>query len=281
MKEIDAVPVHIHIGNVDGHHTVTPETLFALIEAYDELFHLLNVKADIQIGVPRKGSWEATFEVLIKYVGISVVVAFVTGLSPEDWAKAGHKTIVGWINRLLTTTVVELPEETPSDFFRKRNKLYERLKADETVASVKLGEASTIPRQDFPLYINELSDEEPVYLGEVELMVSSPDWKGKRSWRGRIVGTGEKMQSFTFDKILTKKFWQRVHQNDLIIRTTEDTLRVQLALHPTEKTKHCIIRVLEYNGEIIDRPLSDAYIAEMYSVRSDNDTTPRLQLKLF
>lgn len=278
---MSAVPIYIHIENVDGNHTVSPATLLVLTDVYEDILEFFDVKASLQIGVPQKGCWEVNIWAIITAIGISPIAAFLTGKSAEEWALLGREALIDLCNQLITKPVALFPADTPQEFYRKRNKLYEQLNSDENISEITIGQTCPVPRQEFPLYIAQLTDEEPVYLGEIELLVSSPDWKGKRSWRGRIVGSDEKMSSFTFNRQSTRNFWRRVEQNDLIISTTEDVMKVQLALHPSDKVKKCIIRVLSYNEEVIDPPLSDSYIYEIYGDRKIEEKDSSAQLSIF
>ena len=65
--------------------------------------------------------------------------------------------------------------------------------------------------------------------------------------------------SFSFDKDLTGKFWEKIKLDSLPLHTT-DVMRVQLIRKPSDRVKYQVIRVLSYNGEEIDQALSNAAI---------------------
>ena len=120
-----------------------------------------------------------------------------------------------------------------------------------------------------------------MYLGETEITVHSPDWKGKRSWRGKIKVLGDTESAFTFDKELTGTFWEKAKLDRLPLHTT-DIMRVQLIKRPSSKVKYSVIRVLSYNGEVIDEPISDEDIHRfaIFSIQSTAMNLPP-QLDLF
>lgn len=79
-----------------------------------------------------------------------------------------------------------------------------------------------------------------IYLGEANITVHSPDWKGKRSWRGKIDILEDSASAFAFDKDLTGKFWEMVKLDALPLHTT-DVMKVQLVKRPTNKVKYLVI----------------------------------------
>ena len=126
-----------------------------------------------------------------------------------------------------------------------------------------MGELFPIPRSNFNLYIVTIPDEKGDYLGKTNISVSSPDWKGRRSWRGKIEILEDAEVSFDFEKDLTGKFWESVRLDTLPLHTPQDTMSVQLIMRPNERVKYRVVRVLKYNDINIDNPISDDDILKL------------------
>lgn len=260
------VNLPIHFGNLQGKHEISSDSLLVLIESYKEISAFFGLNAEIQIGVPEEGGWKTTLAVtgvVISFIGINPISIILTGETSEDWAKKGREFIVKRVNEFVTTKVDELPDEIPRDCIKSKNKIYDQFQTDKCIDSFRLGDSPSIPRNNFHLYIKKLPDEGYIYLGETDITVSSPDWKGKRSWRGNIKIVEDKESSFSFEKELTGKFWEKVKIDALPLHTT-DVMRVQLVHRPTNQVKYLVIRVLSYNEEIIDSPIEDDAIRRVY-----------------
>ncbi len=163
--------------------------------------------------------------------------------------------IVRQINEFITTEATNLSDEIPKECIKPKNKIYQQFQKDNCIDSFKIDDFPAIPKINFQNYIKEIPEEEMIYFGETDITVHSPDWKGKRSWKGKIEILNDKENAFGFDKALTGKFWEKVKLDLLPLHTT-DIMRVQLVKRPTHKVKYLAIRVLKYNEEEIDAPLS-------------------------
>ena len=243
---MEPVNLPVHFGNLQGKHEINSDSLLVLIESYKEISELFGLNVEIQIGILEEGGWKATLAVIgavISFIGINPISILLTGETSEEWAKKGREFIIQRVNEFVTTKADELPDEIPRDGIKSKNKIYHQFQRDECIDSFRIGDLPSIPRNDFHLYIRELPDEEHIYLGETDITVSSPDWKGKRSWRGNIEIVEDKESSFAFDKDLTGKFWEKVKIDALPLHTT-DVMRVQLVQRPTSKVRYLVIRVL-------------------------------------
>lgn len=276
---MSSVILPVHFGNPQGTHEISSDSLLVLIEAYKEISGFFGVSASIRVGVPEEGGWKTNLFIVISLVGVNPVTALLTGNTADEWAKIGHERIVEKINNFITTEADELLDEIPRECVKNKNKIYRQLQADECIDSFRLGDAPPIPRRRFHLYIKEIQDEEYIYLGESNITVHSPDWKGKRSWRGKIEIVEDRESAFAFDKDLTGKFWEKVRLDALPLHTT-DVMKVQLVQRPTNTVKYLAVRVLSYNDELIDSPITDADIERMYGSLGDVGEKPG-QYELF
>jgi hypothetical protein len=249
----------IHFGNLQGKHEINATSLLVFISAYKEIAEAFGLAIDVQIGIPQDGGWKTNLGIVITFIGFNPFVALLTGETADDWAKKGHVKIVFAINDFITKKSSDTPPEFPKECINQKNKIYEQLQKDACIDSFRLGDLPPIPRQSFHEYINRVPDEQAEYLGETNITVSSPDWKGKRSWRGQIEILDEPQSSFLFVKDLTGKFWEKIKLDSLPLHTT-DVMRVQLIRKPSDRVKYQVIRVLSYNGEEIDQALSNAAI---------------------
>lgn len=262
------VTLPVHFGNSQGKHEISADSLLVLIESYKEIAEVFGARASINIGLPEEGGWKTNLFIVVSVLGINPITALMTGNTADEWAKIGHERIVEKINDFITTEADKLSDEIPKDCIKNKNKIYQQLQNDDCIDSFRLGNAPPIPRRRFHLYIKEIQDEEHVYLGESNITVHSPDWKGKRSWRGDIEIIEDSESAFAFDKDLTGKFWERVRLDALPLHTT-DVMNVQLVQRPTNRVKYLAIRVLRYNDEVVDSPIADADIERMYGSPSD------------
>ena len=250
----------IHFGNLDGRHEINSDSLLVFIDSYKEISEAFGFCIDIQIGIPEEGGWKTNLIfVITSFFGASPFITLLTGETADDWAKKGHSEIVRVVNNFITKKAADIPEEFPKECIKQKNKIYEQFQKDDCIDSFRLGHHLPIPRRNFHEYIDVIEDEEAIYLGETNITVSSPDWKGKRSWRGEILILDDAQISFTFDKDLTGRFWEKIKLDSLPLHTT-DIMRVQLIKRPSSKVKYQVIRVLSYNEEEIDTPISDEEI---------------------
>jgi hypothetical protein len=271
----------IHFGNLQGKHEINSASLLVFISSYKEISEAFGLVIDVQIGIPEEGGWKTNLILpIIGLIGINPIVALLTGETADDWGKKGHAEIVKAINNFITSKAADVLEEFPKDCINQKNKIYEQFQKDACIDSFRLGGLPFISRKNFHEYINLVADEPAEYLGETNVTVSSPDWKGKRSWRGKIEILDELQTSFSFDKDLTGKFWEKIKLDSLPLHTT-DVMRVQLIKKPLSKVKYQVIRVLSYNGEDIDQPISDDSIRgfAVFSMLSPA-TAPLAQLPL-
>jgi len=268
----------IHFGNLQGKHEINTDSLLVFIESYKEIAHFFGFAADIQIGIPEEGGWKTNLILGIGFIGASPFITLLTGETPDDWAKKGNTEMVKIVNEFITKKAANIPEEFPRECIKQKNKIYQQFQRDACIDSFRLGDTPTIPSANFNLYIKEI-EEESLYLGETEITVHSPDWKGKRSWRGKIKIVDEKESAFAFDKDLTGKFWEKVKLDVLPLHTT-DVMKVQLVHRPTNKVKYLAIRVLSYNGEVIDSPICEDDIKKMFKAAIHQATERSRQMEL-
>lgn len=271
----------IHFGNLQGKHEINTDSLLVFIESYKEIADFFGFAVDIQIGLPEEGGWKTNLFLGISFIGASPFIALLTGETADDWAKKGNTEIVKIVNEFITKKAANVPEEFPKECIKQKNKIYQQFQRDVCIDSFRLGDTPPIPSGNFNLYIKEIEEEEALYLGETEITVHSPDWKGKRSWRGRIKILGDTESAFTFDKELTGTFWEKAKLDRLPLHTT-DIMRVQLIKRPSCKVKYSVIRVLSYNGDEIDEPISDEDIRRfaIFSIQTAAINLPP-QLDLF
>jgi hypothetical protein len=253
----------IHFDNFQGKHEINSDSLIIFLEAYKEIAEIFGLSADIQIGVPDEGGWKTNLIFGITFIGFSPLVALLTGETADDWGKKGHVYVIERINEFITEQAKDVPNELPKECLKQKNKIFQQFQKDSCIDTFHLGNFSPIPRASFHLYIKELPDDEYMYLGETNITVHSPDWKGKRSWTGKIeIIEDTTASAFDFDKDLTGKFWEKVRLDTLPLHTT-DVMRVQLIKRPTNRVKYLVIRVVSYNNEQIDSPISEEDIRKL------------------
>lgn len=265
----------IHFGNFQGKHVINSTSLISFIDAYKEISEVFGVAIDVQIGTPEEGGWKTKLFIAVTFIGFNPFIALLTGETADDWAKKGHAEIIRAVNDFITTKAADTPEDFPKECITQKNKIFEQFHKDKCIDSFRLGDLPVIPRQNFHEYICLISDDPAEYLGETNITVSSPDWKGRRSWRGKIEIIDEQQSSFSFDKDLTGKFWEKIKLDSLPLHTT-DVMRVQLIKLPLNKVKYQVIRVLSYNEEEIDQPISDHEIKGFAVFSVQSNATERL-----
>lgn len=247
--------VPIHFGNFQGEHKISSSSLSIFIEAYKEISKSFGIEVEVQIEVPTEGGWMSNLIVTAGIIGLNPFVALLTGETADDWAKKGHTEIIKYINEYVTTEAINISDDIPKECTKQKNKIYKQFQKDNCIDTFKIDDLPAIPKLSFQKYIKEIPEEETIYLGETDITVHSPDWKGKRSWKGKIEILTDKENAFDFDKDLTGKFWEKIKLDLLILHTT-DVMRVQLIKRPTNKVKYLVIRVLKYNEDEIDTPIS-------------------------
>lgn len=260
-KNLEYCTVPIHFGNFQGKHEISSNSLLVFIEAYKEISDFFGVEVEVQIGVPTEGGWKSNLLFTILGSSLTPFIALLTGETADDWGKKGHTEIIKYINGFITTEANDLSDEIPKECTKQKNKIYQQFQKDDCIDSFKIDNFTAIPKINFQNYIKEIPEEEVIYLGETNITVHSPDWKGKRAWKGKIEILSDKENSFDFDKDLTGKFWEKVKLDLLPLHTT-DIMRVQLIKRPTHKVKYLAIRVLKYNEDEIDIPISDNDISK-------------------
>ncbi|MBA2657974.1 MAG: hypothetical protein H0U72_00040 [Nitrosospira sp.] len=272
----------IHFGNLQGKHEINADSLLVFIESYKEIVEFFGLAIDIQIGIPEEGGWKTNLSIAISFIGANPFITLLTGETADDWAKKGNTEIVQIVrivNEFITKKAANIPEEFPKECIKQKNKIYYQFQKDNCIDTFRLGDSIPILRNNFHLYIKEVSDEELLYLGETNITVHSPDWKGKRSWRGKIEIIEDDENAFDFDKDLTGEFWEKVKLDALPLHTT-DVMRVQIVKRPTTKVKYLVIRVLSYNNVEIDVPLSSSGLSR-FTVSSEFVANRPVQRDLF
>ncbi len=277
-KSIEYCTVPIHFGNFQGKHEINSNSLSVFIEAYKEIADFFGLEIEVQIGVPTEGGWKSNLLFAISFIGFNSFVALLTGETADDWAKKGHIEIVKHINEFITTESNNLSDEVPKECTKQKNKIYLQFQKDDCIDTFKIDTFPAIPKLNFQNYIKEIPEEEIIYLGETNITVHSPDWKGKRAWKGKIEILSDKENSFDFDKDLTGKFWEKVKLDLLPLHTT-DIMRVQLIKRPTHKVKYLVIRVLKYNEDEIDTQIINNDISKFAVI--DNSKEKKLNLFSF
>ncbi len=254
----------IYFGNAEGFHEINSESLSVIIESIKEIADELGVELKIDIGVPHEGSWKTNLVWTVISVAISPCIIFLTGESLEDLARKGNQAYVKPIIHFIITRENSTQIVNKKSLINHKNRIYRQLIADKNIDSFGLGDSPHIPRKDFNLYIDDSNDENEIeYLGITKIIVSSPDWKQKRSWRGEIYILEERLNSFVFQQDLTKNFWEMVRGDKLDIHPI-DFMDVQLIKQPRKKVQYLVIRVLSYNNQIVDTVLDDKEIKSLF-----------------
>jgi hypothetical protein len=262
---MESYTLPIHFGNFEGKHEIDSNSFVVFLEAYKEIAKQFGLHLDIQVGVPTEGGWKTKLGLAISFVGLSPITMLFTGYSADDLAKKGREASIDLINKYITTPTASFSVAPPKECIRQKNNIYKQFLKDPCIHSFRLGGIDAIPRGNFHLYLQEEPEEIDLYLGETSITVHSPDWKGKRSWKGQIDVLDEKERSFDFNKNLTGKFWEQVELDRLTLHT-EDVMRVQLVERPAHKVKFLVIRVLSYNNSQIDAPLAEIDISKFAAV---------------
>jgi hypothetical protein len=276
----------IHFGNLQGKHEINTDSLLTFVEAYKEIAEAFGLNTNIQIGVPEEGGWKTNLTIgagfilgVINFMGIDNLSILFTGKESKEWFYDAHNRLQ-LISEFLIQKAEDTPETFPKECIQQKNKIYQQFQKDDCIDSFRMGDFPAIPKNNFHLYIKEVPDEEFLYLGETNITVHSPDWKGKRSWRGKIEILEDKESAFDFEKDLTGKFWEMVKLDGLPLHTT-DVMRVQLVKRPANKVKFLVIRVLTYNNIGVDSLLSDNDVRKLavFDILCNNkEKSPQLEL---
>jgi len=264
-ENIEYCLVPIHFGNLQGEHKISSSSLSIFIESYKEISKVLGLEIEVQVGIPTEGGWKSVLTVgaivgTLNFIGIDNLSILFTGKESKEWFYSANNRLK-LVNEFITTEINNLSEDIPKECIKQKNKMYQQFQKDDCIDSFRIDTFPAIPKLNFKNYIKEIPEEEIIYLGESNITVHSPDWKGRRAWRGKIEILKDKENSFNFDKDLTGKFWEKVKLDLLPLHTT-DTMRVQLVKRPTNKVKYHVIRVLKYNEEEIDVSISNKDISK-------------------
>ena len=270
--DIDPVIVPIHFGN-DTKHEISEKSLLALLSAYKNIINELGLDVEIHLTTPTDGGWRSSLLIWVFGLFTGALIPLFTGYSPEELGKMGHKELVRVINEFLTKPNDELKPNIPTECIKHKNNMYQQFQYDECIEYIEIDQSQKIMKNDFNQYITvieEDNDPQCVYIGEKNIIVSSPDWKNKRSWKGTVDG-GE--ASFKFDLNLTGKFWEKIKLDKLDIHTGTDNMLVQLAMCENVRPKYLVIRVIKYNDMDIDSCL---IIEDLNQILSLPDKEPDL-----
>jgi hypothetical protein len=262
----------IHFGNLQGKHEISSDSLLIFVESYKEISEIFGLNVGVQIGIPSEGGWKSKLTIsaivvgALNFIGIDNLSILLTGKESKEWFYSANNRLK-LIGEFITTEAVNLSDEFPKECIRQKNKMYQQFQKDGCVDSFRMGDFPAIPKNNFELYIKEVPNEEYEYLGETNITVHSPDWKGTRSWRGNIEMLDDKVSTFAFYRDFTGKFWEKVELDSLSLHTT-DIMRVQLIRRPMHKVKYLVARVLTYNDEIIDLPINADDISKIAALNT-------------
>lgn len=168
--------------------------------------------------------------------------------------------------------------------YAAKNAFYDACEATPLLRAIGFSEAPVFPirKEDFARLQTDLppkpGDAQPPWLvGTVVLHVTSPNWDRAdraRAWKGRDHQGRER-----YFRIEDEEFWQRVAGGGVSTHVI-DTMKVQWAFRGRpDHPKHCrVLRVLEFNGERLARPLSDDALAAQLG---ELDAVPQDQYDLF
>lgn len=155
------------------------------------------------------------------------------------------------------------------DAFEARNAFYDVCAHTPNLRAIGFSEAPhfPVPQTSFaefrvPVPPKDEEDENPWLTGMQDLKVTSPNWDRddrQRQWKGKDNRGRER-----FFRIEDEHFWALVKAERLNPHII-DTLKVQWAFHGTaENPRGCrILKVLEYNGEVLSAPFDDNALASI------------------
>lgn len=158
---------------------------------------------------------------------------------------------------------VGVSRERFREAFEARNSFYSACAATPQLKAVGFTTGPTFPvkRDDFLRLQTALppKDDEldhPWFVDVTFLQVTSPNWAREdrtRNWKGR-----DHQRRDRFFRIEDEEFWARVVTGTISTHII-DTIKVQWAYQGrAENPKNCrVLRVLEFNGEVLAEPLAD------------------------
>lgn len=167
--------------------------------------------------------------------------------------------------------------------YEAKNNFYESCEAVPRLAGVGFEERPQFPikRDDFPRYQSVLPPKEddpdqPWFAAVTQLRVTSPNWDREdraRNWKAKDYHGRDR-----YFRIEDEEFWQRVAMNAIDAHVI-DSIKVQWAYQGRpEQPKNCrVLRVLEYNGTVLARPLAeDALLAMLGNLAQSPPEHPDL-----
>lgn len=164
------------------------------------------------------------------------------------------------------------------DAIEARNEFYEVVIADPEVKAVGFApeDEFPIPRNAFPeraIKVRRNEDDEEIVPWSVEIaniFVTSPNWdkddQASRQWKGKEAATRREC----FFVIEDEEFWFHVKKRDLQVEVL-DNLKVQWAFQAVgiRKRNRRVLRVLEFNGELLAEPLGPEAMAAILGAYTD------------
>ncbi|HVI33222.1 hypothetical protein [Phenylobacterium sp.] len=162
---------------------------------------------------------------------------------------------------------IGVPRTRFRNAYAAKNAFYDACEATPRLRAIGFSEAPVFPirKEDFGRLqtdlLPKLEDVQPPWLvGTVVLHVTSPNWDRAdraRAWKGRDQQGRER-----YFRVEDEEFWQRVAAGAVSTHVI-DTMKVQWAFRGRpDHPKHCrVLRVLEFNGQRLARPLSDDALA--------------------
>lgn len=167
--------------------------------------------------------------------------------------------------------------------YKGRNDFYEMCYRNPEITGIGFDETENFPiqRNDFPRFIVDIPEEKPEEEDdnwEVEIThirVTSPNWErgDNRTWKARY-GEGKEVYFVIEDD----NFWGLVDAERLTLKG-KDSIKVQWAYvkEGERRKKVKVLKVLEYNGLELSKPLSDEELSELlYSFSMHKNEQPDL-----
>lgn len=164
----------------------------------------------------------------------------------------------------LGMAVGDLPEAAEA-----RNEFYKACIRDQNIRGIGFSPEDDfpIPRNAFPARAagpvrreEDLPEEPPWFVSIENIYATSPNWEkddqASRQWKGK-----DSVRRDCYFVIEDEEFWLHVKRKDLVA-DTPDHLKVQWAYQvESGRPKHRrVLKVLEFNGEKLAEPLSDAAV---------------------
>ncbi len=156
--------------------------------------------------------------------------------------------------------------------YEAKNEFYEACYRLPAIKGVGFSDTEDFPikRNDFPGLIEDIpqkteEDDERDWTVEIRyIKVTSPNWErtdSQRTWRGKYRQNDQ--DKFAVFHVEDDLFWGMVEKSK-IVSTGVDTLKVQWAFveeHGRRKFTH-VLRVLEYNGAKMSKPMNNEELSE-------------------